>query len=434
VRPASSPQLSPGALRVIRLLKLGVATVLVFYGAVNAWQVLDSSTCYRDSSFDVPSGLLFVGLAAALYAPWTWLRVMAGYLGALLVTQALIAPLIRDFDYMAHQSDLREVIDVQGDGLPGISGMQRITTDQQGYRVSAPIDYDHPAGLRIFAIGGSTTEEILLDDRHTWTDLLGRELAAHLGRPVEMINTGVSGLRTPHHLATLKYISALHPDAAIFLIGANDWNCHIVRAVALGANPTVEPPWLLATRSFLRSISLKESLVGIATRNAARRFLYAIHPNAGGQPRTETGEYYARQARSLERRRKVHFTSDHVDPLYDFYLGRIIRTCKERRIKCSFVTQPTGYSRVADEAYRARFWMTPPDVDYTLDLASLESIADLYNRHLIAVGREHDVTVCDAASQFEPSLRYFFDDVHLNEAGAWHMAEVLESCLVTPLR
>ena len=46
---------------------------------------------------------------------------------------------------------VREVIDVRGDGMPGIQGIQRITTDARGYRVNRAIDYQHPAGLRVFA-------------------------------------------------------------------------------------------------------------------------------------------------------------------------------------------------------------------------------------------------------------------------------------------
>ena len=102
--------------------------------------------------------------------------------------------------------------------------------------------------------------------------------------------------------------------------------------------------------------------------------------------------------------------------------------------RCIFITQPHGYGPAADAAYRASFWMTPAFADYTLDLDSLAHIAALYNRHLLVFGAAEGIPVCDAASQFEPSFRYFYDDLHLNAAGAEHMAEVLAPCVAAALR
>ena len=61
-------------------------------------------------------------------------------------------------------------------GIPGISGLQTITTDHMGFRVTKSIDYAHKKGWRLFAIGASTTEEIYLDDHKTWTHLLQEKL------------------------------------------------------------------------------------------------------------------------------------------------------------------------------------------------------------------------------------------------------------------
>jgi hypothetical protein len=96
--------------------------------------------------------------------------------------------------------------------VPGIEGVQRVTTDEKGFRVIPPVDYAAKRGLRVFAIGGSTTEEIGLDDRATWTHLLQENLEERLGRDVEVINTGVAGIRARHHLATLREVLRYRPD------------------------------------------------------------------------------------------------------------------------------------------------------------------------------------------------------------------------------
>lgn len=426
-------ELSAGARRAVGRLRAALAGLFLLYAAANAVELVDYSTYYRGSAWELAAAGLFTLFAAALYARRAWLRAAAGYSGVLLLAQALVTPLLRPFDYKTLPPNLVEVIDVQGDGMPGIEGVQRITTDGRGYRVNRPVDYQRPAGLRVFAIGGSTTEDIHLDDRRTWTALLAARLEAALGRPVEMINTGLSGLRSPNHYATLEQIGGLAPDAVLFLLGANDWNAHIYRAVGLGLDPDLEGAALLDAHRSLRSISLRESLLADVLRRARRAWREGP-PESTGAPRVERSETLRRRRGSLARPRAVAFRPTRVDPLYDRYLRRIVATCQERAIHCIFVTQPSGYSPAADAAYRASFWMTPAFADYTLDLESLTAVAALYNQHLMAFGAAAGVPVCDAAAAFEPSFRYFYDDLHLNAAGAAHMAEVLAPCVVAALR
>ena len=423
----------PGPLRIVRR---SLVVAFVAYALVNYSQVYNVSVYYGGIAWDVIPGTVFLVLAAALYAPWVWVQVVAGYAGIFVISQALLTPMIHDFDYITVQPNVVEVIDVRGDVMRGIQGVQRITTDEQGYRVTRPIDYDRPSELRIFAVGGSTTEQPHHDDHRTWTSLLGGRLEALLGRDVEMINTGVSGLRSPHHLATLKHVSDLHPNAALFLMGLNDWNCHIRRAIELGEDRVSQSFWLLEAHRLLRGISFRGSMLGTAVRRITkgRFFTWNWEGVPPTEPEVKRGAFYAKQFGSLHRPRVVKFQPDRVDPIFDTYLRRIIRTCEEEQITCVFVTQPNGYSQAAEEDFQDRFWMTPPQADYTTDLTSLEHLAALYNRHVMAVGEEHGIPVCDAASQIEPSFRNFFDDGHFNLEGSKRMAEVLAPCVAAALR
>jgi hypothetical protein len=74
-----------------------------------------------------------------------------------------------------------------------------------GHRTNGPIDYStKPAGGLRIAIGGSTTEEILLDDRKTWPSLLGAHLEKTLARKIEVINTALAGTRTEQQFAAFR--------------------------------------------------------------------------------------------------------------------------------------------------------------------------------------------------------------------------------------
>jgi lysophospholipase L1-like esterase len=418
--------------RLLAVLRGLLAAFLVALALVHLSQVVNYSQYYRGIGGVAVSGLGFLVLAALLFVRSRVVRWTAAWIGCVLALACLLTPLVRDLDYIALEPNLVEVIDVQGDGMPGIAGVQHIRTDARGFRTTEAIDYEHAArGLRIFTIGGSTTEEIHHDDRRTWSHLLGERLESLLGEDVQVANTGVSGTRTPHHAATLAHVVPYHPDVAIFLVGVNDWNEHVRRVMLLGPGLSTEDFRILETHRRLRALTLGESILASALERAKAAGLSTTAQ--ASSRRVERGEYYTRQNHSLDRPRKVEFRPDRVDPIFDAYLRQIAETCRGSGIVCVFVTQPHGYRAATDPEFRARFWMTPPNVDYTLDLASLEALADLYNRHLARVGAELGVTVCDVASGIEPSFRHLYDEVHLNLEGSRRFAELLAPCVADAL-
>ena len=130
-------------------------------------------------------------------------------------------------DFKTLQPNFIRKVAVVGDTMPNFYGINTISTDEKGFRSITAIDYNDNTSFRIFAIGGSTTEEIYVDDAETWTSLLARKINLGKQKSIEVINTGVSGLRVKHHLATMLETEKYHPDAYIFLVGVNDWNKHI---------------------------------------------------------------------------------------------------------------------------------------------------------------------------------------------------------------
>jgi hypothetical protein len=56
-------------------------------------------------------------------------------------------------------------LEISGDAMPGFVGVQHVTTDEMGFRTTKKIEYTKKGtALRIFTIGGSTTEEIYTDN------------------------------------------------------------------------------------------------------------------------------------------------------------------------------------------------------------------------------------------------------------------------------
>ena len=115
---------------------------------------------------------------------------------------------------------------------------------------------------------------------------------------------------------------------------------------------------------------------------------------------------------------------------YRAQLEEIGATCRSAGLRCLFLTQPSGYSVGTDPKYRRYFWMTPFEEDYTLDLAFIAGIADLYNQHLIGFAREQSHDLLDLAAAMPAGINNFYDDVHFNTEGARQVANVLTDALI----
>ncbi len=345
------------------------------------------------------------------------LHIWALWGGLFLVIQANLSVILNTSDYKTLPSDLYEIIDVKA-GFSGISGKQTITTDAKGFRSAGKIDYKYNNTFRVFAIGGSTTEEIYIDDNDTWSNLLQLKLSKIIEQDVEVINTGVSGLRARHHLATLQKVKKFHPDMAIFLLGINDWNWHIKDTF------TRDKEKLIAFRS---NFVLRETLLGKAISIAYRAlFIKNVVKN---DAREEYGDYYTKKRGSLSRLKSLEFHPDDVHEDYVSYLNQISTVCHDNDIKCVFVTQPSGYQRGVSEEYKAGFWMTPPKTDYTLSFDNMVELASLYNAYLFEFTNNNQQLFCDAASELKPGFENFYDDSHYNTAGSRNMSIIIGQCV-----
>ncbi len=271
------------------------------------------------------------------------------WLGAFLVMQSVLSVKLAVNDYITLPPQLSRSFVVTA-GLPGIAGPQQVTTDEQGFRTTKEIDYSSAQTLRIFTVGASTTASILLDDRKTWSHLLQERLDSDYPVGVEVVNTGVSGLRARHHLATLKNIQSLQPDIVVFLLGLNDWVHHIRQSnSAFSSEGGVEERnrWRLSESLLFRG----KEVLDIAD--------FGVEADTGNVYQ-ETGAFYKDLRGSLSRELVVDFKPKNVDPSYAKYLEKIGSLCDKRPIECVFVTHASGYSLEADTEFIRGFWMTPP--------------------------------------------------------------------------
>jgi hypothetical protein len=306
---------------------------------------------------------------------------------------------------------------IVGEVMPGFEGINSITTDHLGFRVTSDINYKVASNYRIFTIGGSTTEQIHVDDQETWSALLEKLLRKAGMINAEVINTGVSGLRAEHYVATQDYVSTLNPDLMIFLVGVNDWNKHIKQ--------TVRRP---NQKQKTKNVTINQTIL----YRSAKAVYGILAKSSGGSSlmiQNNHGEYYSAQNNSLNRDKKVAISIDDVDEDYVKFMSLIIKKCKSGAYECMFVTQPSAYQKNIDPQLKKRLWMTPPNEDYTLTLDALSSISKMYNNWLLAFTELHDMPSCDLSSNIYPTFENFYDDVHFNELGSLNASSVIFQCV-----
>jgi len=407
--------------RNLKIFRFSLALGLLVFGLINA--EVFSSIPTKDLKWSwIGIGLYVVPLTGQFIAN-TLVRSLTLWFGIFLVLQTVLTPLIPNnkgtYITLSPNKDFR--LNVVHGAIPGIEGIQHITTDELGFRVQPKINYAENIGPRIFAIGGSTTEEIYIDDEATWTHLLQTRLSTALGQPVQVINTGVSGLRAVHHLATLKMVHKYQPDLAVILLGVNDWN----RAIRYGINKEIDEYKVPKLPNTLLGNAIKNFYINTVKESKITSLI------GGNLIHEEHGNSYNRRRGSLRRNKKIEYAPEQVSEFYLSDLKALVEECKSGPTKCLLLTQPNGYQEGVSEEYKDSLWMTPPGSDLTLDFKSVIYVANLYNNFLIDYGESNNISVFDLARNIKPGFESFHDDVHFNTSGSAEVAKELANYLLS---
>jgi lysophospholipase L1-like esterase len=104
-------------------------------------------------------------------------------------------------------------------GPPGTTSVY--TRDRNGLRGR----YAGVAAIELLTVGGSTTDQLYIDDARTWQESLRAALEAR-GKRVTVVNAGVDGHTTYGHLKSfelwLSKLNGLKPKYIVFYVGIND--------------------------------------------------------------------------------------------------------------------------------------------------------------------------------------------------------------------
>jgi lysophospholipase L1-like esterase len=278
---------------------------------------------------------------------------------------------------------------------------------------------DYEAGedvLRIFTIGGSTTEDVYLTEGKTWSDHLRRLLETNLPG-LWLNNAGFTGHSTFGHQILLEdHIVEYEPDVLIFLVGINDVDRPELDTALRSSEPKI---FDLAARSELVALALN-------LYRSSRAVNRKISHNTEGLRESwlvtwEIGE--------KEKQAAIDYNEGLLDA-YRARLTKLVETSRGIGAEPILMTQPVLYGDGIDDRTGLDLGRIsiPP-----VDGQTAWKVLQRYNDVTRQVAADHEVLLVDLAIKLPKSSRYFYDTIHFSNEGSAAIARIVHQSICGPL-
>lgn len=284
--------------------------------------------------------------------------------------------------------------------------------DAHGFRSRSlePPGTPKPADTyRVFFVGGSTTENIVLPDAETFPAIVEAELSPRVGKRLRCANAGISGNVVADTFSLVSHrVLTLEPDLVVALEGINDMCMGLSRrydptAVGYSAPPRVQ---------FMDVLRARSRLVQLASRAVDR------------------AESEWRPERMRERRRELPFTADldptRALPTFRRYLRLLAAVCREADVPLLLMTMPTLYKDDLSPEEAASLWMGCLDHGrLNVDHATMQRGMQAFNDAIREVAQAEGTLLLDLAPAVPRDLEHFYDDCHYTAKGSRAVADQL---------
>jgi lysophospholipase L1-like esterase len=317
-------------------------------------------------------------------------------------------------------------------GLPGMAGPSRFTMNNLGFRGDS-IAVPKTAGeLRVFLLGGSSTECFYLDDTVALDAVTQRELQrlVGIGAAVRVYGAGMSGARSDDHLSLFVHrVAHLEPDVIVVFAGLNDLTAavtgydflHYVARDARGDTAAAPLGLLRLARLAATEFQLP------------RRAFYLLK---GLTPSPELELLQSIPLRSNYReavalRRRAPLTSEEPEipaSAYAVNLRSLIGAARANAVGVVLMTQQTTWASTVDPRVEDWQWMTYRN-GKVYDPSLMDRALDVLNDTARQVALDLRVPMYDLARSIPKSTDYFYDDVHFNVRGARRAGQELAAAI-----
>lgn len=275
---------------------------------------------------------------------------------------------------------------------PG-TGISVYRKDRYGFRGS----YADPSDIDVLVIGGSTTNELYIDEKDSWVEVMRRTLAEGGKRRV-VVNAAVDGHSTVGHIRSFDLwfpnVPGLKPRFVVAYIGINDV---FVEGQARYDAIAAEGAWARASAR-VRNNSAVYHLVAVVRGMIQARKVRIVH---GGDKRREL---------VVVKEAVLPGPADHAGRIAA-YRGRVAELARRIRkfgARPVIVTQRRGDSFAADGGWLA----TGPAA------VAAQAVLAMFNRAAMAACREAGGVCIGLAGEIGLSPEDFSDAIHTRPSGS----------------
>lgn len=284
---------------------------------------------------------------------------------------------------------------------------------RQGFRTHEILGAKPPGQIRVFALGGSTTEDVWNDEGLHWPLVAERELHAAGRMDVRIYNGAMSAYTTAHTLVRFSFdVLQYDPDVLLVMHNVNDL---LVAYLAAREGVPVDGSYLVkyGRRELTRDIDDRDVVVSRLWRTLSGR-LAALRAVPAERPVLD-GSYDLAPAIAL----------------FERNLASIAAVARAHGVAPLLLTMPVSRSKATfeDTARLGDHGLLEAFPSYERFHADFEA----YNETVRRVGREHGVPVVDAAALLAPEDRYFADLVHTTSDGVVAMGRAVAPSILAAL-
>lgn len=315
---------------------------------------------------------------------------------------------------------------------PGVSGPGRFRTDSLGLRSDEP-----PPDRKqtIYVFGGSTAIDVFLDQDRAWVQQLQTKLNMATGEPKTWVgNLARSSMATLHNLLMFEYLlpELPKPDLFVNLVGVNDLQLALKSSYLRDMTMETHMSWTFSERP---------ARGGFWHRLALVRFYERIadwwEKSRLGPTQTYNADGYITW-RKCRRKAPPENIVDRLPDLtaalaeYEKNLNELVDRGNAYGAATIFLTQPTIWSDHMGPQETDRLLaggIGPNNVwceehRYYSPRALAEGMAK-FNATLLDVCRRRNLFCIDLAAKVPKDARYFYDDMHVSNAGADLVSDIV---------
>ncbi len=303
-------------------------------------------------------------------------------------------------------------------GLPGMSGVSRFTINANGFRGDDIALGKVTNEFRIFLVGGSTTECVVIDnDKSPHTKIQKRLSESSTDIQFKVLNAGHSGDASYDYISVIAHrLVHYSPDVITVMPGIND----LIAAIRdrdylhVHAHSSINYDNFTLLKMLLTQSQIYRRLWSL------RRPIQAKISSTLAQNKPVTTVYQSTSAKCLGRSQ----TEDRPRKALDAYrrnLLTLIGIARQHEVALIFMTQPHSWNSEDPQAKNWHWMNCQNGVRYREDFMA-EALKS-YNDVTRDVAKSQGIQLIDLAEQMPASLDFVYDDVHFNQKGSDTMAE-----------